>query len=291
MTTARDQWRRVSRGKPCPVCERPDWCLVSTDGTAAICARVESPKRCGEAGWLHRLTDAPWRPARRIVRTVPLRHDDAGLPDFTALSRRCQLAVDPGRLHQFARSLGLSADSLSSLAIGWSADQRAWSFPMRNATGVVVGIRLRRPSGFKFAVTGSKEGLFLPAGALDSAGGRLLVCEGPTDTAALLDLGFLAVVGRPSCTGGIKLLVEMARRRPSEIVVVADGDEPGQRGADALASILAAYVPAVRVITPPTGIKDARAWKRAGATRQELEQLIVASAVRRLTVRTAARKG
>ena len=59
----------------------------------------------------------------------------------------------------------------------------------------------------------------------------MLICEGPTDTAALLDMGFANVVGRPSCTGGIKLLVELVcQRRSEEVVVVADGDEPGQGG-------------------------------------------------------------
>ena len=51
----------VSASNPCPVCRKPDYCLVALDGTAAICPRVEagSVKRCGDAGWLHRLTDPP----------------------------------------------------------------------------------------------------------------------------------------------------------------------------------------------------------------------------------------
>jgi len=43
-------WQRVSKRRPCPVCEKPDWCLyVGPDGvpTAAICSRIESPKRAG----------------------------------------------------------------------------------------------------------------------------------------------------------------------------------------------------------------------------------------------------
>lgn len=44
----RGDWRRVTRAELCPVCGRPDWCLVTgPEGglTAAICARTESPKR------------------------------------------------------------------------------------------------------------------------------------------------------------------------------------------------------------------------------------------------------
>ena len=44
-------WKRVSRSDPCPICGKPDWCVVAED--AVICARIESLKRCGEAGWLH----------------------------------------------------------------------------------------------------------------------------------------------------------------------------------------------------------------------------------------------
>lgn len=124
------------------------------------------------------------------------------------------------------------------------------------------------------------------------------VCERPDwclvsadGAAALLDLGYREVVGRPSCTGGIKLLIKLVRqRRPAEVVIVADGDEPGRRGADNLASVLVAYAPAVRVVAPPAGVKDARAWKRAGATRQEVDAAITAAPARRLKVRGGAER-
>jgi DNA primase len=158
---------------------------------------------------------------------------------------------------------------------------------MRGAAGEVVGIRLRRPDGFKFAVQGGREGLFLPATAGDGYS-PLYVCEGPTDAAALLDMGFRSVVGRPSCTGGVKLLIELVRRRrPLEVVIVADGDEPGRRGADNLASVLVAYASAVRVVAPPAGVKDVRDWLRAGGGRQDVEAAIQAAPVRRLAIRAA----
>jgi hypothetical protein len=258
---------------------------AADDPEAVICARVESGKRCGEAGWLHRLRATPWRPARN-VRSVAVRTAGPRL-DLAALAVHCQSAVTLDRLDALARSLGLSVVALTALAVGWSAGHRAWAFPMRDAAGNVAGIRLRRPDGFKFAVTGGREGLFLPAGS-DTAGGPLLVCEGPTDVAALWDMGFRNLVGRPSCTGGIKLLVELVRRRRSpELVIVADGDEPGLRGARNLASVMVAYVPAVRVVAPPEGVKDARDWLRAGGGRQDVQQAIQAAPVRRLTVRAA----
>jgi hypothetical protein len=282
--SANSPWQRVRRDRRCPICDKLDWCLVAADGSAAICARAESAKRCGEAGWLHRLRDSDFRPARRIVRSVRL--TTAGpRPDLARLAADCQRAVDLSRLESLATSLGLTCDSLLSLGIGWSAERGAWAFPMRDADHRVLSIRLRRDNGFKFAVTGGKEGLFLPTGT-EADSSPLLVCEGPTDAAALLEMGFNAVVGRPSCTGGIKLLVELVKRkRPAEVAIVADGDEPGRLGADNLASVLVAYVSAVRVIAPPAGVKDVRDWLRAGGTWEAVEQAIAAAPARRLTVR------
>ncbi len=155
---------------------------------------------------------------------------------------------------------------------------------MQDAFGRVTGIRLRAPNGRKWSVPGGKEGLFVPSGL--PSGGRLLVTEGPTDTAALLDLGFTAV-GRPSCSGGRHHVVELAQRLQAvEVVVVADRDVPGMAGANALADVLVAFAASVRVIAPPQGVKDARAWLNAGATAGEVEAAIEAAPVRRLVVTT-----
>jgi DNA primase len=158
---------------------------------------------------------------------------------------------------------------------------------MKDAAGKVRGIRLRLPSGKKFSVTGGKEGLFLPDNLSEmlSGGEPLLITEGPTDCAALLDFRF-AAIGRPSCTGGVALIVDLVRQRASkETIIVADGDAPGQRGAETLASILVAYARSVRVVTPAAGTKDVRDWKERGATRADVQALIDADGGRRLTVR------
>jgi hypothetical protein len=162
---------------------------------------------------------------------------------------------------------------------------------MHDAGGQVIGVRLRRAHGRKFAVRGSREGLFLPPDL--QIGGQLLIAEGPTDCAALLDLGFSAI-GRPSCAGGTGLISAFVRdRRPAFVEIVADADEPGQRGATSLASLLALYCRRVRVIAPPLGIKDARAWKQAGATAADIQAAINAVSFHKLAivVRRIGRKG
>jgi hypothetical protein len=283
-----DRMVRVSRLNPCPVCGKSDWCLVAADQTVCICPRIESTRRAGDAGYLHVLVERKPGASGGVRRVaIPMIVPPT---DLTALAGRYRRAVSPRRLNDLAASLDLSAESLTALGIGWSAAHGAWSLPMSDpATGIVVGIRLRKPNGTKFAVRGGKDGLFLPVTG-QVAGEPLLVTEGPTDTAALLDLGFLNVAGRPSCSGGVRHLVSLVRtRRTAEVVIVADADEPGRRGAAHLASILRVYCPVVRVIEPPPGVKDVRAWKQAGATRADVERLIEAAPDRRLIITTAIR--
>jgi hypothetical protein len=276
-------WQRVTKAKPCPICGKADYCGFAPDGSACICMRIDvgSVKRTRNGGFLHRFGDGPHH--RPTIRTTTIRPSLPSRQDLPILALRYRTAVNPDGLERLAQRLGLTAQSLIRLGIGWAQDHHAWAFPMTDAAGNVVGIRLRLDGGRKFAVRGGREGLFIPSNLLDCE--HLLICEGPTDTAALLDLGF-CVVGRPSCTGGGRLLVQLVNSlKPTDVVIVADADAPGERGAAALASILALYCP-VRMIRPPNGIKDARAWKSAGATATEVLTLMDAAPTRRLALRS-----
>ncbi len=262
-------YRRVSRRQPCPICAKGDWCLVTRDNppTKAICARIMSARRWGEAGWMHVLSEEPWRTPR--ARCIELRPRN-NRPDLAALASAFTAALTMEHLAETASDLGVSTASLLHLRAGWTG--RAISFPMVNGAGAVTGIRLRTPCGRKLAIRGGQEGLFVPSGLTGQ--GPLIITEGPTDTAAVMDLGMDAV-GRPSCTGGVRLLASLVRdRRPGGIVILADGDPPGQRGARQLAVTMACYCRCVRVVTPPPPFKDARAWVKAGAGRHDLEKLI-----------------
>jgi hypothetical protein len=292
--TRLDGWRRVSRQEPCPVCHKPGWCLVAgLPGhiEAAICPRTESERPIGEAGFLHilRSSPVPWPRWRcTLSHAVRLAQRPANVEALAQMAQRWRLPAESARLAALAEHLGVTAASLARLWAGWSQDRRAWTFPMKDAAGQVVGVRLRFGNGRKLSIKGGHEGLFLPDGL--KPGGRLLLCEGPTDAAALLDLGFPAA-GRPSCTGGTRHCIELVRRlKPQVVVVVADGDEPGQRGAERLAGLLRLHCRDVRIITPPPPHKDIRDWKRAGATAVDIEQAITAAPVCELKT-TWARKG
>jgi hypothetical protein len=139
-----------------------------------------------------------------------------------------------------------------------------------NDFGKIIGIRRRFPNGSKASAKGGKNGLFIPA---DLTGvGPLLLCEGPTDAAAALDLGS-AAIGRPNCNSLVEMTVRAVRGR-EEIVIVADNNAVGRTGADRLASILGLCCPCVRVVHPPAGVKDLRQWLHAGLTCEALRAVI-----------------
>jgi phage/plasmid primase-like uncharacterized protein len=216
------------------------------------------------------------------VRTVHLRVD-AQRADLDRLAAEYRQAVHEADLSALAETLGLTVESLRRLRIGWAGNLGTWTFPMQDHVGQVRGIRLRFSDGRKKAISGGHDGLFIPDGLAYST--TLLIAEGPTDTAAMLDLGFEAA-GRPSCTGGVPFCVELVRAHyPLAVVIVADSDIYGQRGAEALATTLLPYAASVRVIQPPAGIKDARAWLLAGATHEDVQEVIDKAVVRRFTVK------
>ena len=181
--------------------------------------------------------------------------------DWIALLRRFERDTRTAEVERLAASLGVSPSSLSRLGVAWAAPHRAWAFPMCDDKHEAIGIRLRAESGRKWAVSGSRNGIFWPDGLTGT--GPLLVAEGPTDVAALLDLGY-ATIGRPSCAGAIETVIEVVRvLNRCEVVIVADTDGPGIDGADRLAQALTEAGRRPKVIRPLQE-KDARAWLRGG---------------------------
>jgi len=157
---------------------------------------------------------------------------------------------------------------------------------MSDASGDVIGIRCRFPNGKKASVRGSRSGLFIPTDLRRD--GPLLICEGPTDSAAALDLGFDAI-GRPNCNSLVEMTVEVVKGR-MEIVIVADRDAVGIAGATKLANVIALHCPSVKIIQPPDGIKDLRQWLNRGLTPQALQNIVTTLAPIRVRV-SFSRKG
>jgi len=77
-STTDSEWREVSKGEPCPICEKPDWCSITgPEGLieAAVCMRIESGNQRDNGGYLHRLrenNDAKnWSPPPRPRKAKP----------------------------------------------------------------------------------------------------------------------------------------------------------------------------------------------------------------------------
>ena len=137
---------------------------------------------------------------------------------------------------------------------------------MFDGRSMAVGIRLRTEQGAKFAVKGSQAGLFIPQ---MYAQPELYICEGPTDTAAAISVGLYAI-GRPSCLGCVRQVVEFVRRnRVRRVIVCADSDAPGQRGATEISQ----FIPVRSTVFTPPG-KDLRAAVSHGLTGEAIRSMV-----------------
>jgi hypothetical protein len=235
--------------------------------------RVEGARKARNGGWVHRMGEDAEAPRRPLL-PLPC---DRKLLDCGAYHAALRRKWDHWDVDGLSLDLGVDMDALETLQPAFDPLNQAFAFPMRDGAGSVCGIRLRDFEGRKWAVRGSHEGLFYDPGL--STCDDLVVCEGPTDTAAALSLG-LQAVGRPACTGGVEALVVLAwRLRVRHVTIVADRDAPhrrpdgtawypGREGAEALARRIRRRW---RMVLPPA--KDFRAWLHAGATRKEFDSL------------------
>ena len=272
-------WERVTRARKCPVCGKPDWCMVRPDLSAVICPRTESKKFIEGSGYLHVLRETEWtkREWSPEKRELP-EHNEV----LATLAKKYYVACDTEQQVAASERMAVGDVSLRRLGMGWFPSQAANTFPMFRHSRRVIGIRVRGMDGDKWAVKGSKQGLFIPTRLDDTK--CLFICEGPTDTAALLDMGFHAV-GRPSCLGGKELLIELlTERRNKDVVIMADRDDPGQDGARRLSQSLAKLTTRLVICTPPEGYKDVRDWYRGGElSREEVIDRVKEAACRRGT--------
>lgn len=267
-------WSRSSAKFEAGACERA-WSSFTRGGGIGLGTLVY--KAAEDSGGRLLLGHQRQRPACKTS-TTTLCWDP--LPDLSAEARAFERRLDVHHLRANARELGVGADSLRRLRAGH--DGQALTFPMRDELGQVIGIRRRLPNGRKLAVRGGREGMFMPR-RLDRIA-TIFLAEGPTDTAALLDLGFEAV-GRPSAKGAMDVIAAwVLSRKIRRVVVVADADPAGTAGGAALARRLAPLAHDVRMIVPPSKFKDVREWVRAGANATTIAQRVRRGMVFRIRV-------
>lgn len=254
-------WRRVSVANPCPICKRSTWCTVTVDEAAVHCMRTPSSKELDAGGWIHR-TGTSRTTTRRMPEPEPIRPTI----DWNALHAK----HDPAQVGVLASRLGLPDWTLLMLDVA-RMPRGGWAFPMLDSVGRIIGIRTRYSDGNKKAIPGSRSGVFY-CKARQSAD-IVFVCEGPSDTAALLALG-VAAIGRPSCIGQEKIVAETIRRwNATRAIILPDNDTSDvsramvNRGVERMIRALPKGVDASIVRLPA---KDAREWYCSGGTREEL---------------------
>ena len=260
-------WSHATKKDPCPICGKEDWCTFGE--RAMLCQRVESERPAANGGWYHHYEKSNLR-VTNLPKPKPA---PAPLQAATLMSQMAVVGLD-----SLAQSLGITAQSLEWLGCAWSNQHRAWAFPMCDGHGLPIGIRLRADSGQKWAVTGSRQGIFMPKKCNLQVTKIAYLPEGPTDTAALLSMGLFAI-GRPNNLGGGEQIAQALKHFGiGRVVVVADNDEikqggkrPGMDGAVKLKKLL--KLPSV-IWCPPMPIKDVREFYRKGGTRQMIENEI-----------------
>jgi hypothetical protein len=252
------QWFRVNKQNPCVICGRIDWDTYCPELHLACCMRVQSDRPSANGGWFH--NDVK----KRVIPVQTYKPID----QFHAAKYWEWQRINgaPVEAQRYIRSLGPDPLCFYRLGMAWAAEYKAWAFPMKDGEENIIGVQLRYPDGHKRAVKGSRNGLFIPE---QPASKFAIVCEGASDTAAALSLGYYAV-GRQSCAAQSEMLNALIERKGiSQVALIYDNDDPGITGGKRLAETL--KVPYC-VIIPPA--KDLREFVQLGADRPMIEDMI-----------------
>jgi hypothetical protein len=231
-------------------------------------------------GFLHRLNGEQVRavqrtPAKATKPKKPVAY-------WTAVAKRCYEHPEATGMREYvAEVLGLSVDVVKRFRVGWGDDRYRGldysTWPSRDAAGRIVGITRRYRDGAKLTAEGGTPGLFYCYG-WHRLSGTILLPEGASDTATLVQLG-LSAVGRPSNVSAPWLPELLGPYREREIIVLGEHDRkepgvrpgcrvdcrgcsacwPGRFGAEAVARLLAEQLK--RSVTWwILSVKDVRVW-------------------------------
>lgn len=277
---------RVTGERPCPVCEKPDWCL--SDGfTWALCQRIERGRRWKDSGWFHRLgtadgsrgSDAPATPRAKSLSEKPA--DATARPaaksntlwadkDAAAEFARLPLARDNAdAARMFSRDYGIGDGKPGNDCI-----PRDWRLMVHPKLGSGVVYRGITPDGaavYKFKsdkrnakgkrasrfLFGDAEGAMIlrhpdAAGRADGNAPRPWVVVAGEEKALA---AFLAGANALSPLAGEKpitrdLARQLAELKPERICIMHDNDKAGRDANVATAdALIDAGVPADNIAT------------------------------------------
>jgi hypothetical protein len=261
----------ANRSNPCWVCGAlhtvQGWCLLDRSRRIAICPRVESARRVGEAGWWHGSNDAPgaFVPCKAFEEQYPA----VDWERRWALARTACTRSDTERL---SATLKIPASMIeAAVEVGTEpgrAGSGSFAFAMKGSDGKVCGLKLRLDDGRKLCAKGSRLGLILSR-RFDPSRRDLVVTEGESDLMVAASMGHNAVA-RPGCRACVTQIAWMARGK--DLLVIADNDPAGLAGARALVDACKARARSARVVV--TARKDLREWYCNGGTEKELAWLL-----------------
>lgn len=198
---------------------------------------------------------------------------------FEELNTEFQKNIGAKSISKLALNWNVSEESILRLGVGF--DTYAYTFPMRNGEGKIIGIRKRprKDISRKHAAKDSTLGIFIPEGVKPC--NVQLINEGESDVAAALTLGFSAI-GTPGAGAVLKQVVRFLQQSPIVCpCITGDNDAAGMSGAEKLADgLLEGGIPC-RVLIPPEPYGDLREWlTRGGLTREGLLRAINAQEIR-----------
>ncbi len=184
---------------------------------------------------------------------------------FQVNSEKYRCPLKSTHLSNLAKRLGVSIEALRSIGTGWNPELECWTFPEHNGKGQVCGIMKRYKNDSKKTVKGSKRGLTLSNG-WDKGLGVLHICEGASDTAALLSRG-LKAIGIPSRNyKADDLVILLGKVKNLSLAVVPDNDpaDPDHESAGKLALTLKEHLKCpVKLITFNRNCKDLREYHKS----------------------------
>ena len=243
-------YARCSKSLPCPICGRIKYCMVCDTGDAVVCTRnSEGSVKTLSYGFLHFLQDSV-RPAY-IPKSKPVEHSpDKIKADYNVMFRAGRF------LSPLADQLQITVRTLIQMKVRTDSVKGHWCFPMYDQFLQLIGLKCRNLARKKWCVKGSRLGIYMSTAFIPTQ--PLVICEGESDTAALLNLGY-NVIGRASATSCVEIIAALVRN--PKVFIVADTDSSGIGLSSA--KQLAARVENSSIIYN-ADFKDVREWIASG---------------------------
>ncbi len=155
-------------------------------------------------------------------------------------------------------------DILDMYCIGW--DGQAWTFPMRDDYGSIIGMQRRFVDTTKYCVNGSQLGLFTPI----CSNKNVVITEGLSDATVATHLGYFGI-GKPSAGFGEQIVRKYLENinYAGTIIIVADNDSAGVASKVKLQIALEEWD--TKVIVPDTDLRQYYLDNGANTTRALLK--------------------